>query len=83
MGAGYQETNHTFSGLELLNSYLLDLQGEKKRRDFINHQWLMEAGFHSSSAVKISPAVQETQVQSLCRKDPLEKGVATHSSILA
>ena len=83
MGAGYQETNHTFSGLELLNSYLLDLQGEKKRRDFINHKWLMEAGFHSSSAVKISPAVQETQVQSLCRKDPLEKGVATHSSILA
>ena len=29
------------------------------------------------------PAMQETQVQSLCWKDPLEKGVVTHSSILA
>ena len=29
------------------------------------------------------PAVQEMQVHSLGREDPLEKGVATHSSILA
>ena len=29
------------------------------------------------------PAMQETQVQSLGREDPLEKGMATHSSILA
>ena len=29
------------------------------------------------------PAVQETQVQSLGCEDPLEKGMATHSSILA
>ena len=29
------------------------------------------------------PAVQETQVQSLGQEDPLEKGMATHSSILA
>ena len=28
------------------------------------------------------PAVQETRVQSLGWKDPLEKGMATHSSIL-
>ena len=27
--------------------------------------------------------VQETQVQSLGQEDPLEKGMATHSSILA
>ena len=27
--------------------------------------------------------MQETQVQSLGREDPLEKGIATHSSILA
>ena len=33
--------------------------------------------------VKNLPAVHETQVQSLGREDPLEKGVATHSSILA
>ena len=33
--------------------------------------------------VKNLPAVQETQVQSLGREDPLEKRMATHSSILA
>ena len=29
------------------------------------------------------PAMQETQVQSLGQEDPLEKGMATHSSIPA
>ena len=33
--------------------------------------------------VKNLPAVQETQVRFLGRKDPLEKEMATHSSILA
>ena len=33
--------------------------------------------------VKNMPAMQETQVQSLGGEDPLEKGMATHSSILA
>ena len=33
--------------------------------------------------VKKLPAVQETQVQSLGEEDPLEKGMETHSSILA
>ena len=33
--------------------------------------------------VKNLPIMQETQVQSLGREDPLEKGMATHSSILA
>ena len=33
--------------------------------------------------VKNLPAIQETQVQSLDREDPLEKGMVTHSSILA
>ena len=32
--------------------------------------------------VKNLPAVQETQVQSLGQEDPLEKGMATYSSIL-
>ena len=31
--------------------------------------------------VKNLPAVQETWVQSLGRKDPLEKGMESHSSI--
>ena len=33
--------------------------------------------------VKRLPAMQETWVRSLDREDPLEKGMATHSSILA
>ena len=33
--------------------------------------------------VKNLPTIQKTQVQSLSWKDSLEKGMATHSSILA
>ena len=33
--------------------------------------------------VKNLPAMQETCVQSLSWKDPLEEGIATHSKILA
>ena len=33
--------------------------------------------------VKKLPAMQETRVRSLDREDPLEKEMATHSSILA
>ena len=33
--------------------------------------------------VKNLPVVQEIQVQSLCREDPLEKGMAIHSCTLA
>ena len=33
--------------------------------------------------VKDLPAIQETWVQSLGQEDPLEEGMATHSSILA
>ena len=43
-------------------------------------------GFPSGSVVKNLPAMQEAQemwVQSLGREDPLEKEMATHSSILA
>ena len=33
--------------------------------------------------VKNLPAMKETQVQYLGREDPLEEGMATHSSVLA
>ena len=36
-----------------------------------------------AQTVKTLPAMQETQVQSLGREDPLEKGMAMHTSILA
>ena len=40
-------------------------------------------GFPDGSVVKNPPAKQETWVQSLSREDPLEKKMATHSSMLA
>ena len=43
----------------------------------------VEWGFPGGLGVKNLPATQETQVQSLGWEDPLEKCMATHSSILA
>jgi len=44
---------------------------------------LFHKDFSSGSEVKNPPAMQETKVQSLGWEDPLEKEMATHSSILA
>ena len=43
----------------------------------------MGLGFADGSAVKNPPVMQEVWVRSLGREDPLEKEMATHSSILA
>ena len=40
-------------------------------------------GYPGDSGGKESPEMQESWVQSLCQEDPLEKGMATHFSILA
>ena len=40
-------------------------------------------GFPGISLEKNPPAKQDTRVQTLGREDPLEKEMATHSSILA
>ena len=44
---------------------------------------LMIPGTRGASLARTLPAMQETPVQFLGREDPLEKGKATHSSILA
>ena len=44
--------------------------------------WEDTKNFPDGSEVKNVPAKWETQVQSLGREDPLEKEMATHSSIL-
>ena len=36
-----------------------------------------------AQTVKNLPAIQETRIQSLGQEDPLEEGMATHSSIFA
>jgi len=43
----------------------------------------MEVAFLVAQRIKHLPATQETGVQSLGWEDPLEKEMATHSSILA
>ena len=42
----------------------------------------LNRAFLVAQMVKYLPAMQETQVQPLGWEDPLEKGMATHSSIL-
>ena len=45
---------------------------------------LKESAFPGAQLVKnLPPTMQETRVQSLGQEDPLEKGIATHSAILA
>ena len=44
--------------------------------DIVIERWVAQM-------VKILPAMQETHVQFLGWEDPLEKGMATHSSILS
>ena len=57
------------------------IQSQKPRRK-IRFSLKTEA-FLVAQTVKNLPAMLETQVYSLDREDPLEKGMATHSSILA
>ena len=70
--------NKTWSWLWLRSwaPYLLQNSGlnEESRK---NH-W----GFPGDSDGKELPAMQETWLQSLGQEDPLEKSMATHSSIL-
>ena len=56
----------------------MESDGEAKRPRFsFGHTLLM------AQTLKNLPAMWETQVQSLGLEDDLEKGIATHSSILA
>ena len=57
----------------------------------VGHDWVAELNWTDfifpasmvAQMVKSLPALQENGVRSLCWKDPLEKEIATHSSILA
>ena len=57
---------------------------EREREGERNSNWyLILGGFPGGSNSKESAAMRETLVLSLGREDPLEKGMAIHSSILA
>ena len=45
--------------------------------------WCYKSDSLEAQTVKNLPAMQETQVQSLSREDPLEEEMETHFSILA
>ena len=53
------------------------------RRTFVVFYCILIRASLIAQLVKNLPAKQETQVQSLGQEDPLEKEMATHSSILA
>ena len=58
------------------------LPHEQKNSPMILHNLLAEAS-PVAQIVKSPPAMQKTQICSLGWKDPLQKGMAIHSSILA
>ena len=77
---------------------LIDIQEETRRRDLLHdtttfwgeRSYLLGVLFIYllgdslvAQMAKHLPAIQETRVQSLGQEDPLEKEMATHSSILA
>ena len=67
-----------------LEGLMLKLKSRTQLSDWTTTKY--QGGFHGGSAVKNLPAMQELQetwVWSLCWKDPLEEGMATHSRILA
>ena len=62
---------------------LADRHQPKKRRDSHVYQHLPLWASLMAQLVEKPPAMQETWVRSLGWEDPLKKGNATHSSILA
>ena len=59
------------------------LGSERSAREGIGHPFQYTWASLVAQLVKNLPAMRETWIQSLGQKDPLEKGKATHSSILA
>ena len=51
--------------------------------DLVYEYTILKGASRVAQTVKNLPVVRETRVRSLGLEDPLEKGMATHSSILA
>ena len=76
--SGFSVANHSDLESFLVVHTLLSQDGYH-REGF----WDVVGHVADSSEVKNLPAMRETWVRSLSREDPLEEGMATHSSILA
>ena len=61
----------------------MSILGEDKEFSFDHPPVEMSGASLVAQMVKNPPGMQETQVQSLGWKDPLQEGMATHSSIVA
>ena len=53
------------------------------KKQILNHCQRKIGASPVTQTIKNLPAMQETQVRSLGQEDPLEKGMTTHSSVLA
>ena len=58
-------------------------QGQTRLKRLSSSSRTTSRGLPGGSTVKNPPAMQETWVQALGQEDPLEKGMATHSRVLA
>ena len=64
-------------------NYFFSYNHSVAHRELKWYKLMCYLGFSGGSVVKNLPVRQETQVQSLSQEGPLEKEMATHSSILA
>ena len=72
---GFASTDATNCGLKILKK-------KKKNSDTSKKQpWIWSTLSLVAQTVKNPPAMQKTWVQTLSRKDPLEKETATHSCL--
>ena len=79
-----------FYNLTLANNFTMNMDVQILFESFLSHllgiypgvELLNHMDFPGNSVVKNLPAVQEIGVQSLGWEDPLEEGMATHSSVL-
>ena len=71
-----EENSFTGETRKILQGIIRDLPSNNGRNQLVPW-WLV------AQTVKNPPAIWETQVWSLGQEDPLEKGMATHFSILA
>ena len=69
---------HKINGRMFLKYHCLD---STPRVSDLHHLWWSLASLVAQTAKNLPPAMQETWVQSLAWENPLEKGMATHSSI--
>ena len=79
----HQHFSRDRKGLQAVDKWVFFVWGGAVIRDSSLIKVLFCLGFPYGSAGKESAAMRETWVRSLGWEDPLEKGKATHSSILA